>query len=73
MFWRRCDNGRIGSELEDVVGAGAAEIGEGFLEILKTVGLLGIGLLNESEQALLHDVEAGESVFGVAWFEPEIG
>ncbi len=54
----------VGAELEDEVGAGLAEVGEGFVEALAAVGLFGIGLVDEAEQSLFHDVEAFQGVLG---------
>ena len=59
----------VGAKLEDVGGAGLAKVGEGFVEVLEAIGLLGIRLTDEAEQASFHDVESGEGVFGGGWAE----
>jgi hypothetical protein len=52
-----------GAELEDVVGAGGAEVGECFVELV-LAWFVAVGVVDHVEQALFHDVETGENVFG---------
>ena len=58
-----CCAGLVGGEAELEGGFLVADVGEGVVEAGESLGVVVRGLVDEGEQSLFHDAEAGKSLF----------